>query len=89
MKFLLTMNMASAKGHPVHQMTVEHNAKSLRELWEDMTDNEFIMCTLYYKMTNDDMQSEWVDRGKVLINTSCIGKAQEFVDYYGDRDERY
>lgn len=84
MRFLLTMNMPSAKGHPVHQLTVEHRAKSIRSFWETLSDNEFIICKLLYRV-----DGEWIDRGEVILSTSCIGKAQELVDYYGDGHDTY
>lgn len=89
MRFLLTMNMPSAKGYPVHQMTIEHKARDIHEFWEALTDNEFIVCNLFYKITNDDNRQEWSDRGTVIVNTSFVGKAQEYVEFYGDRDDRY
>lgn len=89
MKFLLTMNMPSAKGYPVHQMTVEHKARNLKEFWDALSDNEFIVCTLLYRFGVDEASKYWEERGQLLLNTSCIGKAQEYVDYQGERDERY
>ena len=83
MRFLLTMNMPSAKGYPVHQMTIEHKAKNITEFWEALSDNEFIICSLFYKVTTDDNYQEWKDRGLVILNTSWIGKAQEYVEYLG------
>lgn len=84
MRFLLTMNMSSAKGHPVHQLTVEHKSPSIKDFWAHLSDNEFIICTLLYKV-----DGEWIDRGQVILNTGCIGKAQELVDYYGADNEHY
>lgn len=85
MRFLLTMNMPSAKGNPVHQMTIEYDkAKTVRDFWIALSDNEFVICRLLYKY-----DGEWVDRGDVILNTSCIGKVQELVDFYGDSHDTY
>lgn len=80
------MNMPSAKGFAVHQITIEHDAKNMNEFWNVLQDNEFIMGNLMYKMRNDPSDDYWDDRGLIIINTSHIGKVQE---QYGFRDDRY
>lgn len=85
MRFLITMNMPSAKGYSVHQVTVEHEAKTMKDFWNVLQDNEFIMPTLMYKIRNDDLSEYWEDRGPLIINTSHIGKVQEFIDFGNDR----
>lgn len=87
MRLLITMNMPSAKGYAVHQLTVDHKAKTLKEFWDALQDNEFIMADLLYKIRNDDLTEYWGDRGPIIINTSHIGKVQEFFEYKGFRYE--
>jgi len=84
-RFLITMNMPSAKGYSVHQITVEHNAKTMKEFWNVLQDNEFIMPSLMYKIRNDDLTEHWEDRGLIIINTAHIGKVQELIEFREDR----
>jgi hypothetical protein len=84
-RFLITMNMPSAKGYSVHQITVEHNAKTMKEFWNVLQDNEFIMPNLMYKIRNDDLTEHWEDRGLIIINTAHIGKVQELIEFREDR----
>ena len=85
MRFLITMNMPSAKGYSVHQITVEHESKSIKEFWNYLQDNEFIMANLMYKIRNDDLSEYWEDRGSLIINTAHIGKVQELIEFKDDR----
>lgn len=85
MRFLITMNMPSAKGYSVHQITVEHDSKSITNFWNYLQDNEFIMANLMYKIRNDDLSEYWEDRGPLIINTAHIGKVQELIEFKDDR----
>ena len=85
MRFLITMNMPSAKGYAVHQLTVEHAAKGMKEFWNYLQDNEFIMPNLLYKMRNEDLTEYWEDRGSLIINTAHVGKVQELIEFKDDR----
>lgn len=85
MRFLITMNMPSAKGYSVHQITVEHDSKSINNFWNYLQDNEFIMANLMYKIRNDDLSEYWEDRGPLIINTAHIGKVQELIEFKDDR----
>lgn len=93
MRFLVTMNMPSASGNSVHQVTVEHPAQSCEAFCDLMNDNEFIMVRLFYRKTLPDfasreMKVSWEDRGDLILNTHHIGKVQEFVEYErNDYDE--
>jgi hypothetical protein len=49
-----------------------------------MNRQEFLVFGLFYKRTNMSGEVWWQDRGEIIINTSCIGKAVEFIDL--DRD---
>lgn len=90
MKFLMTLNMPAFEGRLVHQLTVEiPKIKSLEELLENMNRYEFIMGRHMYRQKNMYTQeSEWENRGDVIINTAHIGKVVEFVEmdgnYYDD-----
>ena len=86
MRFQITMHMPSAKGFAVHQITIEHEAKSMNEFWNVLQDNEFIMGNLMYKMRSGPHDDFWDDRGLIIINTSHIGKVQE---QYAFRDDGY
>lgn len=86
MKLLITMHMPSAQGYSVHQLTVEHPAKNLDAFLDLLNDYEFIKCRLYYR-ERDEINGGvvWRDKNDIVINTSHIGKVQEFIEY-GERD---
>lgn len=75
------MNMASANGNPVHQITVDHPAKDLEEFLGEMNAYEFIMAHQYYRVKQFDGEIVWKDRGDIIINTAHIGKVQEFIEF--------
>ena len=92
MKLLITMHMPSAQGYAVHQLTVEHPSKDMEDFHRVLNDFEFIKCQLYYRR-RDDVTNKvvWNDKCEILVNTSHIGKVQEFIEY-GERendDESY
>ena len=90
MRFLLTMNMPSAQGFLVHQLTIEHHSNSCGEFCDELQGNEFIMGRLLYRQKGMTGETLWSDRGDVILNTSHIGKAQEFLDIEkDDYDEPY
>ena len=90
MRFLLTMNMPSAQGFLVHQLTIEHHSNSCEEFCDELQGNEFIMGRLLYRQKGVTGETIWSDRGDVILNTSHIGKAQEFLDIEkDDYDESY
>lgn len=80
MRFLVTMNMPSAQGFLVHQVTVEHKCESCEQFCEELNDNEFVVARLLYRQKSHHGELYWIDRGDIVINTSHIGKVQEFVD---------
>lgn len=88
MRFLITMNMASAQGYAVHQLTVDHSVSSLEEFLAVLLDYEFIMCHQWYRIKQPDGQVIWKDRGKLIVNTAHIGKVQEFIEFE-TRDNGY
>ena len=81
MRLLITMNMASANGNPVHQITVEHPAPTLLDFLEEINDYEFIMMHQYYRVKQLDGEVVWKDRGDIIVNTAHIGKVQEFIEF--------
>jgi hypothetical protein len=91
MRVLITLNMPSAQNYLVHQVTVDIEAKSIDELCEILNESDFIVCRQFYRKKQPDGSSNWLDRGDMIINTSHIGKAQEYVEYTKDHgnDEPY
>jgi hypothetical protein len=90
-KFIITMNMPSAKNYLIHQLTVEVKVDSCADFCEMMNDEEFILCRLLYRRTLVSGEIAFEDRGDVIINTAHIGKVQEYYELekeYG-HDESY
>lgn len=86
MRFLVTMNMPSANGMDTHQMTLEHPVKSQEELCTLLNRVEFVIFRMFYKRKNVNGEVWWQDRGEIIVNTTMIGKAQEFIDFDTDED---
>ena len=86
MRFLVTMNMPSANGMDTHQMTLEHPVKSQEELCTLLNRVEFVIFRMFYKRKNVNGEIWWQDRGEIIVNTTMIGKAQEFIDFDTDED---
>ena len=80
MRFLLTMNMPSANGFLVHQVTVEIPVNSCDELMRKMNHDEFIMGRMFYRRRLLTGENAWEDRGDIILNTAHIGKVQEFFE---------
>jgi len=87
MRFLVSMKMPNANGMLTHQLTLEHPSNSIGELCSLMNRQEFVVFQLFYKRTNMGGEIWWQDRGEIIINTSCIGKVQEFIEI--DREDNY
>lgn len=80
MRFLITMNMPSASGNLVHQVTVDHEAESL-EKFSDLLNNEiFIVCRNLYRRTDNEGAMYWEDRGDIILNSAHVGKVQEYIE---------
>ena len=80
-KFLLTLNMPSAAGMLVHQVTIElGDIKSCDDLCELLNEQDFICATQWYKRQYNNGEVTWQNRGDVIINTAHIGKIQEFYE---------
>lgn len=84
MKFVITMNMPSQQGFLVHQVMITHESKSVKDFCDLLNDELFIVGQQFYKRFNADGESVFVDKGEIILNTSHIGKVQE----YYDSDER-
>ena len=81
MRLLITMNMPSAAGNTVHQLTVEHECQNMAQLYRKLNDDVFISCRLYYRRIAQDGSVFWEDKGDIILNTAHIGKLQEYVEY--------
>jgi hypothetical protein len=86
LRFLVTLNMPAFEGRLVHQLTLEVlEARSVKELCLLMNRDEFIIGRhLYRKKNMYTQESEWEDRGDVVVNTAHIGKAVEFLEMEED-----
>jgi hypothetical protein len=80
MRFLITMNMPSAAGNTVHQVTVDHPANSLVSFCAALNSDVFVICRNFYRRTNNDGTMYWEDRGEIILNTTHIGKVQVFIE---------
>lgn len=80
MKYLVTMNMPSARDYLVHQLTVEHPAETCAEFCKSLNQYEFILCRLLYRQRGIRGETVWIDRGDLVINTAHVGKVQEFIE---------
>lgn len=88
MKFLFTMNMPSAQGYAVHQLTGDHPATSCREMNAALNSTDFLLVRQYYRRKNEDGTTFWDDRGDLIVNVQHIGKIQEFIERES-HDEAY
>ena len=79
MRYLLTMNMPSAKGFLIHQLTVEHDG-DLEDFCQMLNDNEFITVRQWYQFKQPTGDPIWQDRGDLVLNTSHIGKVSEYIE---------
>lgn len=86
MRFVVTMNMPSINGTDTHQLTLEHPVKSQEELCALLNRQEFIIFRMFYRRQNSDGELWWQDRGEIIINTSWIGKAQEYMDMDAEKE---
>ena len=79
MRLLITMNMPSAQGNLVHQLTVEYDCANLNQCCDDLNEFQFIICKLLYKHIEGG-ENKWTNKGEIILNTDHIGKVQEFID---------
>lgn len=84
MKFVITMNMPSSQGFLVHQVMIKHECKTVKDFCNLLNDELFIVGHQFYKRFDANGESVFLDKGEIILNTSHIGKVQE----YYDSDER-
>jgi hypothetical protein len=80
------MNMPSTNGMDTHQLTLEYPVVSQEEMCAILNRQEFVIFRMFYRRQNQDGEIWWQDRGEIIINTSFVGKAQEFIDFDNDRE---
>jgi len=90
MRFLMTINTPSANSpeYSTHQMIVDHPAGTQEEMCDILNNEEFVVFQVFYRRKNLDGSIWWQDRGKAIINTSWITKAQEFIDLEATENPR-
>lgn len=86
MRFLVTMNMPNINGSDTHTLTLEHPVSSQAELCALLNRQEFVIFRMFYRRQNMEGEIWWQDRGEIIINTSWIGKAQEFMDLDAEKE---
>lgn len=76
MRFLITMNMPSYSGNAVHQLQVEHPAKSLREFVKALSESDFIIVEEFYKARDSQHAGAgaYESRGEIAVGYRHIGK---------------
>lgn len=87
MRFVLTMNMPSSQGYNIHQIIFDHQSKTVADFCNLLNDEMFIIGRQIYKRYTPDGDATFLDRGDIIINTSHIGKVQEYYDT-GDEDRQ-
>ena len=81
MRFLVLMNMPTMSGALTHQLTLEYPVNSEDELCDALNRNEFLTFKMFYKRQGSAGEVWWQDRGKIVINSQWIAKAQEYQDF--------
>ena len=87
MRFQLTLNMPSHEGRPVHQITCDHPAESLKAFMDVLSTSDFIHVEEFYKFGNKKGDADYDPRrktdlehkGSIVISTSLIGKAKVYA----------
>jgi len=73
--------MPSFKGSAVHQVIGDYECASEEDMCIALNDYNFIIVDQFYNMSERDSDTQdWQSRGKLIINTACIGKAQMHLD---------
>lgn len=88
MKVMITMNMPNSSGMPLHKLIAETPHTSIAQLYEHISDREFILVTQYYVTRSRDGEATWDDLGLVILNTYHIAKIQEYIDRDVEDDDR-
>lgn len=69
-RFLITMNMPTRNGSPIHQVICEHEALSVADFIRGMGYAEFLIVEELYR----DQGGNYFKAGKVALNVKHIGK---------------
>ena len=81
MRFLFTLNMPSFKGSLVHQVIADYDVDSEEAMKVVLEDNAFIVVDQFYNMNDKGGdEQDWQYRGKLILGTGIIGKAQQHLD---------
>ena len=73
MRFLITLNMPSRKGEPVHQIVCDYPTDSLDDFMEILNDCDFIRVEEFYSKSDS---GGYYSVGMMLLNTMHIGKVK-------------
>lgn len=69
-RFLITMNMPTRNGSPIHQVICEHEAKTVADFLKTVGDAEFFTVEELYR----DASGNYFSAGVVALNVAHIGK---------------
>lgn len=69
-RFLITMNMPTRNGSPIHQVICEHEAKTVAEFLMIVGDEDFFTVEEFYR----DASGNYFSAGIVALNVAHIGK---------------
>lgn len=88
MRFLITMHMPSSNGFLVHQVIFDHESETMDQLYTSLNNDIFIIGRQFYKRTNDEGESVFMDKGELILNTSHIGKVQKYIEYDNESENK-
>ena len=80
MRFVFTMNMPSNRGKSIHQVIGEYPVASEEAMNEALNELDFICIELLYSYAEETGSTEFQSRGKMVLNTSLIGKVQRHFE---------
>ena len=69
-RFLITMNMPTRNGSPIHQVICEHEARSVADFLLAVAEEEFFTVEELYR----DASGNYFNAGIVALNIAHIGK---------------
>ncbi len=78
MMWTITMNMPT-KNSPVHQVFVEHPAKTIEELTKLLSSSDFVVATEFH-LYKEGTKTRLDNRGPIALNHLFIGKIKEFEE---------
>lgn len=79
MKFLITMNMPSYRGGPIHQIICEYPATCLADFCDALERREFTVVEEFYKdkEVSFDAPASYTSQGLTAVNYRYVGKIKE------------